>query len=102
MTTRNPTDKPLCERCEGETLETVDIWAQGYTYAPEREASPELEPKSFELGGRDYIVLCPDCWAKIRETIWAALCEATTCDACDVKVEYGPETRILPAASLKG
>ena len=80
-------DKPMCERCEKETLTTIDIWAQGMIHRKVKggDLIPEgYDAKSFELGGRDYIVLCEQCWDEvIRPTIWAALCKATTIDHND-------------------
>jgi hypothetical protein len=79
--------KPMCERCEKETLETIDIWVQGHKYwmgdLGDPENGPNLEvvdEKTFELNGRDYIIICEPCWEIIRTTTWAALCEATTTD----------------------
>jgi len=72
-------DKPMCERCERETLETYDIWLQRQNYFQVEDGG--YDNKSSEvLGSRDYIMLCPDCWTKIRETAWADLCKATTID----------------------
>ena len=66
-------DKPMCERCERETDTTVDIWAQVVKHYDDETT------KQFELGGRDYIIICEECWDATQDK-WNALCEATTVD----------------------
>jgi len=99
--TQKQQDWPMCERCEKEVQSTtVDIWVQRAHYVREDDADGNtfVDVRSEELNdGRDYIVLCEACWAKIRKTIWNALCEATTCDARTITVQYGAETRVLLA-----
>jgi hypothetical protein len=95
----------MCERCEKEVRTTIDIWVQGQEYynvddvGLQADGSLDIDAKSFDLQneGRDYIVLCEACWALIRETLWKALCEATTCDARQITIQYGPEKLVLPA-----
>jgi len=101
--TQKQLDWPMCERCEKEVrTTTVDIWVQRARYWQVAEIGTGkdvyVDVRSEELNeGRDYIVLCEACWAKIRETVWNALCEATTCDARTITVQYGPETHVLLA-----